>query len=118
MKIEDKGQICKIVVQAIIADAQITDSEHDFLSKLMDRYEIPEDKRKEILSQNIGEDPAEAINLLKTDDAKNELLVELALAVAVDGEISSSEKKLLGRIAGVLGVSTSDLELMLKAAMA
>jgi tellurite resistance protein len=118
MKIDDKVQICKIVVQAIIADATITDSEHDFLSKLMDRYEIAADQRKEILSQNIGADPAEAIALLKSDESRNDLMVELALAVAVDGEISSSERKLLGRIAQVLGISAPDLELMLKAAMA
>ena len=118
MKIEDKVQICKIVAQAIIADARITDSEHDFITKLMDRYEIAADKRQEILSQNIGADPAEAIGLLKSDDSKNELLVELALAVAVDGEISSSERKLLGRVASVLGISDADLELMLKAAIA
>jgi tellurite resistance protein len=114
----DKVLICKIVAQAILADTRITDEESDFLGKLMDRYDLDETTRKEVLARDIGEDPAVAINALRSDDAKNELIVELALAVAVDGEISSSERKLLSRVADTLGMSETDLDLMLKAAIA
>ena len=112
-----KIEICKVVASAILADAQITDEEHDFLSKLMDRYGLGKEERQAILSRNIGEDLEASVRKLKADGSQNELLVELALAVAVDGEISSSEKKLLSRVAALLDVTDEDLELMLKAAI-
>lgn len=117
MDMKNKIKICKIVAQAILADARITDSERSFLGKLMDRYELSEQARNEILTRNIGEDLTDLLESLEDDDARNDLLVELALAVAVDGEISSSERALLGRVAEVLQVSDDDLNLMLEAAV-
>lgn len=114
---KNKIEICKIVAQAILSDARITDSERNFLVKLMDRYDLNEAARSEILARNIGEDLTELLESLEDDDARNELLVELALAVAVDGEISSSERALLSRVAEVLKVSDEDLNLMLEAAI-
>ena len=115
---KNKVEICKIVAQAVLSDARITDSERDFLGKLMDRYELSPAVRNEILSRNIGEDLTELLESFEDEDARNELLVELALAVAVDGEISASERSLLGRVAEVLKVSDDDLALMLEAAIA
>jgi uncharacterized tellurite resistance protein B-like protein len=114
----DKFEICKLVAQAILADAQITDSERDFLTKLMDRYELNEQERQEMVSRDIGEDPSDIVKMLASDEARNELLVELALAVAVDGEISSSERALLNRIAEIMDITQADLDIMLKAAIA
>ncbi|MCP4676467.1 MAG: TerB family tellurite resistance protein [Deltaproteobacteria bacterium] len=118
MNIKDKIQICKVVTQAILADAQITDSERSFIEKLMDKYELDEDQRKEVLSRNIGDDPAEMARKITSFESKNELIVELAMAVAVDGEISSSERALLDRVATVFMISKVDLELLLQAAIA
>jgi uncharacterized tellurite resistance protein B-like protein len=118
MDTTDKTEICKVVASAILADAQITDTEYDFLNKLMDGYGIQGDDRKAILARNIGEDLEASITKIKTDGSENELLVQLALAVAADGDISSSERQLLGRIADLLDVTDADLDMMLKAAIA
>lgn len=118
MNREDQIQICKIVAQAILADTRITDTEEALLVKLMDRYDLDDATRKEVMARDIGEDPTEAIQALRSADAKNELIVELALAVAADGEISSSERKLMSRVAEALDISSEDLDLMLKAAIA
>ena len=115
---KNKMEICKIVAQAILSDTRITDSEREFLTKLMDRYELNTAQREEILARNIGDDITDLLENLSDDDARNELLVELALAVAADGEISSSERTLLGRVAEVLSISDDDLNLMIKAAIA
>ncbi len=117
MELEDKMQICKVVAQAILADGQITDSERELIGKLMDRYELDDDQKKDVLNRNIGDDPAELAKSIASFDSKNELLVELALAVAVDGEISSSERALLDKVAGVLEVTDAELDMMLKAAI-
>jgi uncharacterized tellurite resistance protein B-like protein len=113
----DKIEICKIVASAILADAQITDTEYELLNKLMDRYGLSDEDKKTVLARNIGDGLEASVAKLKEDGIENELLVELALAVAVDGEISSSERKLLDRVAEALDVSNDDLELMLKAAI-
>jgi uncharacterized tellurite resistance protein B-like protein len=118
MDAADKIEICKVVASAILADAQITDEEHDFLTKLMDRYGLSPDDRKAIFNRNLGDDLASSVQKLKAAEMQNELLVELALAVAVDGDISPSERRLLGRVSALLGVTDEDLELMLKAAIA
>ena len=117
MDAADRIEICKVIASAILADAQITDDEYNFLNKLMDRYELSTADRQAILARNIGEDLEGSVQKLKEDGSQNELLVELALAVAVDGEISSSERKFLNRIAGLLDVTEDDLEMMLKAAI-
>ncbi len=117
MDIQEKIQICKVVAQAILADARLTDSERDFLYKLMDRYQLNEAQRNEVVARNIEDDPEELVAALETEDARNQLLVELALAVASDGEIAKTEMELLQKVAGALNVSDADLALMLKAAI-
>ena len=84
----------------------------------MDSYALGEAERKAILSRNLGDSLEKSVQKIKDDGSENELLVELALAVAVDGEISSSEKRLMNRVAALLDVSEADLELMLEAAIA
>jgi uncharacterized tellurite resistance protein B-like protein len=118
MDAANKIEICKIVASAILADARITDEEHDFLGKLMDRYGLGEEERKAIFSRNLGEDLGDSVARLRAEGVQNELLVELALAVAVDGDISPSERRLLSRVAHLLDVTDKDLELMLEAAIA
>ncbi|MCP4599637.1 MAG: TerB family tellurite resistance protein [Proteobacteria bacterium] len=118
MESKDKVLICKVVAQAILADAQITDSEWSLIDKLMNRYELDEGQRKEVLARNIDDDPAQFAEQITSFDSKNELLVELALVVAVDGEISSPERIILEKIASVFSVEKDELDLMLKAAIA
>jgi uncharacterized tellurite resistance protein B-like protein len=117
MEQKDKIQICKVVAQAILADAQITDSERELLEKLMDRYELDDDQRKEVLNRNLDDDAAAMASEISAEEPKNELLVELAMAVAVDGEIAKSERELLDRVAEALSIAKPDLELLLGAAI-
>ena len=101
----DKVKICKVVAGAIMADLQIKDEERELLDKLMDRYELSEAQRREALARNIDESPEPLLHQLTTDESRSELLVELALAVAVDGEISPPEQDMLARVAKVLDVT-------------
>ncbi len=117
MEIKDKIQICKVVAQAILADAQITDSERDLLNTLMARFELNPDQKEEVLARNIEDNPAEMAKEITSFESQNQLLIELALAVAVDGEISPPERALLNKVAKELGVNTEDLDTMLKAAI-
>ena len=118
METIDKVEICKLVAGAIMADLQITDTEREFLDKLMERYELSDSQRQTVLARNIDESPEAALEQLASEEARNELLVELALAVAVDGEISRPERDILDRVAKVLDVTEEEMALMLKAALA
>ena len=118
MELSDKIQICKVVAQAILADAQITDSERAFIDKLMDKYELDEEQRKDVLNRNIGDDPAAMAEEIDSFDSKNEMIVELAMAVAVDGEVSSSEKALISQVAEALGIDRAEVDLLVQSALA
>lgn len=117
MEKADKLQICKVVAQAILADVQITDAERDLLDKLMDRFELDPGERRDVLNRNLDDDAAEMAKGIQDADSKNQLLVELALAVAVDGSISAPERALLDKVAEALGVTAEDLDLMIQAAI-
>lgn len=113
MDMEEKVQICKIVALAILSDAQITDTEYDFLQSLMSRWGLSEDLKKQVLARDIGEDPRHLLKKLPSSESVDELLGELVQAVAVDGEISGSERQLLSQVGEVLEMDPGQLELLI-----
>jgi uncharacterized tellurite resistance protein B-like protein len=117
MEIDDKLQICKVVAQAILSDGQITDSEHAFIQKLMEKYALSKEQKKEVLARNIDDDVGSMAAEVSVFDSQNELLTELALAVVVDGEIAPAEKDLLKRVAAAMNLAEADLDLLIHAAM-
>jgi tellurite resistance protein len=117
MELSDKIQICKVVARAVLADAMLTDTELAFLNRLMDKYELDEDQRKDVMARNIDDDVSEMAEQITEFDSKNELMTELAQAVAVDGEISSSEKQLLSDVAAALGIDQAELDMLVETAL-
>jgi uncharacterized tellurite resistance protein B-like protein len=117
MEIDDKLQICKVVAQAILSDGQITDSEHAFIQKLMEKYALSPEQKKEVLARNIDDDVGSMAAEVSVFDSQNELLTELALAVVVDGKIAPAEKDLLKRVAAAMNLAEADLDLLINAAI-
>ena len=117
MEMSDKLQICKVVAQAILADCQVTDAEHEFLTTLMDKYGLDEAQRKDVLARNVGDDPKILAEGVTEFDSKNELLVELAMAVAADGKLSSTEKELINDVAKALDVPEAEVDMLVKTAL-
>jgi len=117
METNDKIQICKVVARAVLADAQLTDTELAFLNRLMDKYELDTAQRKEVMARNIDDDVSEMAEHITEFESKNELLAELAQAVAVDGELSSSEKQLLADVAVALGIDPAELDMLVETAL-
>lgn len=114
MDIKDKIQICKVIAQAIMADVQITDAERQFLDKLMDRYELDADQRKDVLDRNFGDDVTEMARGIEAMESQNELLTELVEAIAVDGEVVKSEKKLVLKVGLAMGMSEDEINMLLE----
>jgi uncharacterized tellurite resistance protein B-like protein len=98
------------VAQAVLSDAQVTDAERQFLDKLMDGYELDPTQRKDVLKRNLGDDPAALLEGFADDEAKKELLRELARAVATDGVFAAAEEQLLARVGGTLGIAPDEIE--------
>jgi uncharacterized tellurite resistance protein B-like protein len=110
----DQIQICKVIAQAIMADAQITDEEHEFLTRLMDRYELDEAQRKDVMNRNMDDDPAAMVKEIGGLESKDELLGELLSAIAVDGEVAPQEKALLQTVGKAIGMTPEELEMVLE----
>lgn len=114
MELTDKLQICKVITRAIMADVRITDDEREFLYKLMDRYELTEEQRTDVLNRNMDDDPAEMAKEITSLESKDELLTELLTAVAVDGEVAPSEITYVKKVGAAIGVSDADVDMMLE----
>ncbi len=110
MDVANKVDICKVVAQAILSDAQVTDEERAFLEKLMTRYELDPAQRKDVFLRNLGDDPAELVRGIVDPAAREETLRELTRAVATDGVLAAEEEDLLGRVAQVLGIPADKVE--------
>ena len=117
MEQKDKVQICKVVAQAILADGQLTDSEREFLDTLMNIYGLSGEEKNDVMARNIGDDPAELAAEITEYQSKNELMVELAKAIASDGELSSSEREFIKKIAEEIGVEESEIENLVEDAL-
>ena len=117
MESSEKIKICKAAAQAILADGHITDDEQNFIDALMDRYELADDERKEVMQRNIDDDPATLVEGITSFESKNELIVEIIMAVAADNELTKTEMELLNTVADAIGVEQSDMEMLVKNAL-
>ena len=113
MDMMDKVQICKIVALAILSDARITDTEHAFLQGLMSSWKLCDDDREAVLNCNMDDDPKDLLWTLSSGEGEEELMSKLVQVVAVDGEISASERNLLVQVGDSLGLGEKQVDLML-----
>jgi uncharacterized tellurite resistance protein B-like protein len=89
---------CQIVAQLIIADAVLTDEEHDFLMRLMDRFGFDESDRQAVInSVDIGQPIDDKLKLLD-DDSRRVLLDELVAVAMVDGDMAEGEAEIIATV--------------------
>jgi uncharacterized tellurite resistance protein B-like protein len=103
MDLDQKKLFCRVVGQLIVADAQVTDAEHDFLESLMNRFELSEADKESIVdgisTANAAEDAISALD----DAAKDQLIEELVAAATVDGVLAGPEAKMIQSVKDALG---------------
>lgn len=115
MELEDKLAVCRVVAQAILSDGAVTDEEMAVLDKLMDRYELSDEQRKEVRNRNLGDDPGNLVRQV-SEGARADLIAEMAKAIAVDGEVAKVERRLIGQVAAVMGVTSEQVDAAIAAA--
>jgi len=111
---KDKIQVCKVIAQAIMADAQITDTERAFLEKLMDGYDLSPAERKDVMKRNVDDDPARMAEEISGIESRDDLLGELLEVVAVDGEVAPAEAELVRKVGLALGMSDEEISLVME----
>lgn len=98
MELEDKQRFCRIVGQLLLADAEITDEEHGFLEKLMDRLGLDEAQKEGVVDSINPSESTEALVKALPEGARTQLVVELEAAARVDGQIAEHEQGLLDAV--------------------
>ena len=114
---KDQVQICKVVAQAILADGRLADAERALLNELLDRYGLDDAERRDVMARNLGDDPAALAAGVEAAEAKNALLVELAMAVSADGGLAKTERQLIASVAEAIGVAQAELDDLIKNAL-
>ena len=95
MDLEHKKVYCGLVARLLVADEEVTDAEHDFLERLMDRFGLSEEDKHQVVEQmdTSGELGAE-IRKLPEDD-RVALLLELRNAAMADDAFGPKELELI-----------------------
>jgi uncharacterized tellurite resistance protein B-like protein len=114
MDLNDKIQICSVVCQAILIDAQLTDSEREYLEQLMDRYELSADDRKSVMRRNMDDDVVAMANKIVSTKGKELVLKEVAAVVKIDGDLASVENRLMKKVAQGVGFSENEVKKLFK----
>ncbi|MCA9523849.1 MAG: TerB family tellurite resistance protein [Myxococcales bacterium] len=109
MATPEQIQICKLAALAIMVDVQLTDTEIEFLDRLMDRYQLTEAERADVRGRNFDDDPAELAREIQSKTGRDELVQELTGAVRADGGFDDAEKLLVQRVLGALGLTENEL---------
>ncbi len=115
VEMEDKLAICRIVAQAILADGALTDEEHDLLTRLMDGFGLTDEQRKDVTGRNYGDDPLPLVRDV-SEDAKQDVINELARVIAVDGEVAKTERRVIGAVGASLGITSEQIDEAIAAA--
>jgi len=96
-----------------MADGELSDAEKTFIDDLREKLGVSRDQFAELCDQ-VREDPKKFV--VPDDDMEAYEMVRLMAEIAVaDGEVSSSERRLLGRLADHVGIGPGRLDSMLNA---
>lgn len=95
---QDKILYSQIVAQIIIADAQITDDERDFLERLMDRLQLDADGKRAVFNGVNYGDPVDDKVAQLAPELRKQLVGELEQAAGADGNIDKREAALIEQV--------------------
>lgn len=95
MELGHKKTYCRVVARLLVEDEEVTDAEHDFLERLMDRFGLSEEDKHEVVEQvDTRGAVADEIRKLPADD-RQALLLELRNAAMADDAFGERERALI-----------------------
>jgi uncharacterized tellurite resistance protein B-like protein len=100
-------RICSLIAGVICSDEQMSPDERSFLLRTAEKFGLPRDLA--LMPVTDAGDVAAELGALP-EDLRWETLDLLIKAAAADGKIVDSERRILGVVTGLLGLSKTDLE--------
>ena len=94
----DKSLVCQIVAQLLLIDGAVTDEEHAFLQRLMDKLEMDDAARSKVFNSVNIDDVIEDKAALISESARATLLESIEEAALADGDKGGSEQSLIDRV--------------------
>ncbi len=89
---------CRVVARLLIEDEEVTDAEHEFLERLMDRLGLEEEDKHQVVEQiDTRGDVATEIRGLPEAD-RRALLLELRNAAMADDAFGEREQQLIDAV--------------------
>lgn len=108
MDVEDRLAMCRVVGVLLVTDGQLTDEEYEFFTELMQRLDVPDDRRGEVTGAvSIDTDITEDLARLKRAGVAEQLIEELHAAAVVDGEETSLEVSIVEKVRATLEAESS-----------
>lgn len=94
---------CLLLSKVLLADGIITQNERTVLERAMDKHELDDTQRQNVLALE-GWGEAESALIALSDEKKRELVAELLDAASVDGRLTPLEAAMVKQISERLGV--------------
>lgn len=103
MDLAHKTIYCQLVARVLLADEAVTDAEHAFLERLMDRLGLTEEQKTDVVE---GVDPSADVGaqLRALPMAEREaVLLELRNAALADDDFGDKERELIEAVERSIG---------------
>ena len=113
---ETKRLVCRMVAGLVASDEEFTESEREFVERVLTQFDIPKDEWDAIYPLV---DPEEAqAEIARLNGRAREVTIDLLVqAAAADGKIADEELAYLQAVAKAMSVHQSVIEYRLRAAM-
>ena len=100
MDLREKKLFSQVVAQLLIIDGELTDTEYDFLQRVMDDLGLTELDRKDVTAGvNIDSSVQERVAQLSEAD-RADLIFDLKTAAGVDDRVSAVEERMIALVRG------------------
>jgi hypothetical protein len=102
MELADKKRYCQIIGRILLIDAEITDTEHDFLEQLMDRLGLSEGEKESIVDGLDADEPIADSLAAMAPAARSGLMDDARAAANADGMLGPRELALIAELEAAL----------------
>lgn len=106
MELEQRKLYCQVIAYLVLVDEEVSDEEHTFLEAQMDRHELDDAARDEVLEGLDMTVPIAQLASKLTPEAGADLLKVLRQAAEADDHFDDRERALIAEVEAALGTPT------------
>lgn len=102
MELEQKKLYCQVIAHLVLVDEEVSDEEHAFLEAQMDRFELDDGARDDVLDGLDVTKPIGELVAKLTPEAGADLVAMLKTAAEADGHFDDRERALIVEVEAAL----------------